>query len=234
MPDRVEGRVVVLRELARHYVRMGWYVFPCEVDGKRPATRSGFKAATGSDDQVASWWHRTPYNIGIWTGQSRLVVLDCDVKVGVKRWRPDEFEPYTDVPDHDVPIVSGLATWLGLLADRGMDWIPTYTVLTPSLGVHFYFTYDGEDIHPAVAWRHGLDIRAGGSYVVAAGSMVDDRRYELCTEDSWADFTSTPQPLPEWLRVLLEQETTPGALNHSHEVTPGKYSDVVRKLREDS
>jgi hypothetical protein len=97
-------------------------------------------------------------------------------------------------------------------------------VLTPSLGVHVYFAYDGDDIHPAVGWRPFVDIRAAGSYVVSAGSVTDVGVYEVIDDRD-------PAPLPDWLRDLLVEETKPGTKGAGHEPTPGKYADVVQKFR---
>lgn len=152
--------------------------------------------------------------------------MDCDLKVGTKRWRADDFEPYSEIPDHDLPITSGLATWLGILADRGLDWLPTYTVLTPSMGCHVYFSYDGEDIHPAVSWREALDVRAGGSYVVAAGSFIEDTRYELITNP----FNEV-MPIPSWLRDLLEQETIPASDGEIANPRPGSLKADLKDSR---
>ena len=214
--------------LAASYAARGWSVFPCVVGGKTPRTRSGFKAGTTSYDQIRTWWGREPYNIGIWTGQSRLVVLDCDLKLPTKRWRVDEFSEYREVQDHDAPIIrSGLTTWLDILAGRGLDEAPTYTVITPSYGVHFYFEDDSEGrIHPAVEWRPGIDIRAAGSYVVAAGSETDVGSYDQDLEQPWE-----PAPLPSWLRDVLVEETKPGSGLGPAEDDGSVYSIWAKKGR---
>lgn len=216
----------VLGVLAQKYAARGWAVFPCEVDGKAPATRSGFKAATTERGQIATWWRKTPYNIGIWTGASSLVVVDLDLKWTWKRWRASNLDEYAEVPDHDTPPISGLATWLDVLAERDLDWDPTYAVVTPSMGVHVYYEYDGEDIHPAVAWRRGIDIRASGSYVVAAGSETERGVYEEIPADL--------KPLPSWLRELLVEDTRPkgrGATDVPGVVSKGEVTNKIEAMR---
>lgn len=205
-----------LQNLAITYARQGWRVFPCVVGGKTPRTRSGFKAGTDNTDQLRTWWAREAYNIGIWTGASNLVVLDLDLKVPTKLWRASEWDDYREVQDHDTPVSSGLATWLDVLASRELDWIRTYTVRTPSSGVHLYFSYEGNDIHPAVGWRPFIDIRAAGSYVVAPPSVTEKGRYE---QD--LDMPGRPEPLPSWLRELLVEETRPASGDAGNEPPEG-------------
>ena len=55
----------------------------------------------------------------------------------------------------------------------------TYTVKTPTGGLHLYYTApDGPEIRNS-AGKIGplIDVRAGGGYVLAAGSVLDERAY---------------------------------------------------------
>src|SRR5260221_11523538 len=60
--------------------KLGWHVFPCVTDGKRPALRGNWQdLATTSPAQIRDWWARAAYNIGISCGPSGLVVIDLDM-----------------------------------------------------------------------------------------------------------------------------------------------------------
>ena len=85
-------------------------------------------------------------NIGIACGPARLLVLDLD--------GPDQTGPYADV-----------------LAGLGVDE-PTYTVATPR-GEHRYYHLDAGTPGLTTVGRlaAGVDTRAAGGYVVAAGSI---------------------------------------------------------------
>ncbi len=89
---------------------------------------------------------------------------------------------------------------LAVLAERsGQPWPSTYSVRTPSGGLHLYFAaIPGREIRNS-AGKIGpmVDVRAAGGYVVAAGSVVGGRAYEV------ADGSELV-PLPGWLADLLD------------------------------
>lgn len=63
------------------YAEHGWHVFPLIPRGKQPLLKGagGFLAATADVAQVRAWWTQHPSaNIGLWPGQSGLVILDVD------------------------------------------------------------------------------------------------------------------------------------------------------------
>ena len=61
-----------------------WYVFPLRPWDKRPLP--GFtrweQHATTQPLQIERWCATAPYNIGVATGPSDLLVVDCDVPKG--------------------------------------------------------------------------------------------------------------------------------------------------------
>lgn len=140
-------------EAAQLYTVFGWRVVPCRPGKKVPALKDWTNVATTSIDQVREWW-TGPYKdcgVCIVTGEaSGLYVLDVDVADGKQ----------------------GAATLKALLAKRGVAKMPeTYTVRTPSGGLHFYFKYpkDGRVIRNDAGSKlgPGLDIRGEGGQVVA-------------------------------------------------------------------
>ena len=140
----------------------GWSVFPLVPGEKTPAIRGWEQRATVDSRQIHRWWAgESCYNIGVATGKSGLVVIDLDGGRGDRP--PERFAGAHD--GHDV---------LAMLADAAGAEMPTrtYTVTTPS-GCHLYFrTPSGISFRNSaglLGWR--VDSRAGGGYVVAAGSV---------------------------------------------------------------
>ncbi|MFD5317888.1 bifunctional DNA primase/polymerase [Streptomyces sp. NPDC127098] len=165
----------------------GGHVFPLIPGSKRPAISRWEVRATTDPERIGRCWGHGPYNIGLATGPSRLVVVDLDVP------KPGEDGPHG-------------ATNLAELCERHGRPFPgdTFTVATPSGGRHLYFTAP-----PGAALRNTagklapkVDTRAGGGYVVAPGSFVDGRVYEPVRDVPVA-------PLPAWLARLLAPAPLP-------------------------
>ncbi|MFJ5897434.1 bifunctional DNA primase/polymerase [Streptomyces sp. NPDC093064] len=201
----------------------GWYVFPLRPDTKRPALhgetactgtgpcanghRKWEDRATNDPDRIQAAWSHAPYNVGIATGPSRLVVVDLDMPKG---------KSSSDAP-------SG-ATTFGALCERAGHAVPdTYRTRTASGGEHLYFTAPhglrlgntAGTIAPLV------DTRAWGGYVVAAGSITPAGRYE-------APYDRLAAPLPSWLQAILQ--SAPRASEAPSVVVAGqsrRYADVA-------
>jgi len=57
--------------------KLGFKVFPCASDGKKPITKHGLKDATTDVDLINRWWDERPRaNIGMLTQD--LIVIDVD------------------------------------------------------------------------------------------------------------------------------------------------------------
>jgi hypothetical protein len=175
-------------------VLRGWHVFPCAVGGKRPALRGNWQdLATTSPDQVREWWARAPYNIGIACGPSGLVVIDLDLP------RDDAGDDLDD--DGALFPLSG-ADRLSRLAREHGERYPggTYVVDTPSGGCHLYFSVTGERArNSAGSLAPHIDVRAGGGYVVGAGSLVGGQAYTA------RNGAREPALLPSWLGRLVAE-----------------------------
>lgn len=128
---------------------LGLPVFPCAAD-KRPTCPHGFRDATRDPEAIRTLWRRHPGPlIGVPTGAvSGIDVLDVDPRHG----------------GHD---------WLAAHADH----LPqTRTHRTRSGGWHLLFACDGRLRNSAGRLASGVDIRAGGGYVIwwpALGLAVD-------------------------------------------------------------
>jgi len=186
---------------AMEAARRGWAVFPCRPGDKRPAVPDWERRACADTDRVARYWPSAQHNVGLACGPSRLVVVDLDTH-----------SPLPD--DWGLPGVHDGRDVLALLAEwAGQPWPVTYTVTTPTGGLHLYYTApDGQRIRNS-AGKIGplIDVRGGGGYVLAAGSVLDERAYpgnpgcrELVTGGRGYEIAddSDPEPLPAWLAAL--------------------------------
>jgi hypothetical protein len=207
-------------DLAVMYAKREWFPFPLRVSEKRPATVNGFYAATNDLVRIRELWRQKDWNIGIFTGKANLVVIDLDI---------DKDDPSSWARGGPTP---GISWWLEACDKYGYDWEQTYCVATASGGMHVYFSSD-EPYPPAVGKFGALvDIRAGLSYVVAAGSETDVGIFEHFGGDD-------AMPLPEWLAALIEpipvKYVTPRE-QMNYDRREGAYQNAVdgllRKIRE--
>lgn len=152
------------------YLARGWFVFPCGQD-KQPLTTHGFLDASDDHDTVRAWWRRWPEaEIGIATGKSCLCVIDLDVDKEKRKDGIEAFEAYCGSNPHGCALIAR----------------------TPRRGRHLYYLdLDGAHGPGAdVANMRGIDVRAGGSYVIAPSGRPD--REWLEESD---DLTSPPEHL---------------------------------------
>ncbi|MFF3451295.1 bifunctional DNA primase/polymerase [Streptomyces sp. NPDC002667] len=182
----------------------GWHVFPLlpsrkipALHGERTCTGTGpcenghrkwEQRATTDADRIRAAWSRAPFNVGIATGPSGLLVVDLDTP---------EHKGSSDAPD-------GAATFRALCERAGHAVPDTYRVRTASGGTHLYFTTP-----PGIRMTNtqgtvadSVDTRAWGGYVVAAGSTTPTGTYEaLCSP--------VVAPLPSWLQSILQPASKP-------------------------
>ncbi|MFJ4121532.1 bifunctional DNA primase/polymerase [[Kitasatospora] papulosa] len=176
----------------------GWHVFPLRPADKRPALhgesvcpligdcagghRKWEDRATIDPDRIRRAWADRPFNIGIATGPSGLVVVDLDM--------PKQ-KSSTGTP-------CGVTTFRALCERAGQAVPTTYRTRTASGGHHLYFTAPPGVRLANSAGRLGklIDTRAHGGYVVAAGSFTATGPYTVTDP-------APPAPLPDWLCALL-------------------------------
>ncbi|MGK3941781.1 bifunctional DNA primase/polymerase [Streptomyces caeruleatus] len=177
----------------------GWHVFPLRPGTKRPALhgeqacprtgecanghRKWEQRATTDPDRIRAAWSRAPFNVGIATGPSGLVVVDLDMP--------------KDKGSSDAP--GGAATFAALCERAGHRVPDTYRTRTASGGEHLYLAApDGIRLaNTAGTIGELVDTRAWGGYVVAAGSHTPAGAYEaLCGSEA--------APLPSWLQSILQ------------------------------
>lgn len=194
----------------------GWHVFPVRPGTKRPALhrfdrcpRTGLCApghqgweqrATTDPDRIHAAWAAGAFNVGVATGPSGLVVIDLDAAT------PGETPP----EPWDQPGISGGEDVLAELAEQAGQPLPldTLTVATPSGGLHLYYhAPEGAALRntqgqrgAGLGWK--IDTRAAGGYVLAPGSVVNEREYTI-THDT------APAELPGWLLNALRPAPLP-------------------------
>ncbi|MEV0090062.1 bifunctional DNA primase/polymerase [Streptomyces sp. NPDC050738] len=190
-----------LPQAAQDAAARGWHVFPLIPGDKRPAIRDWAQRATTDPERIARCWAHAPYNIGIATGPSTLIVVDLDRPKTEGDTAPAEWAAHGVHDGADV---------LAVLCERHGQPFPcdTYTVRTWSGGTHLYFTApEGEplrnttgDSGKGLGWK--VDTRAVGGLVVAAGSTFNGLPYETAHEAPVA-------PLPSWLAEILRPAPLP-------------------------
>lgn len=206
------------RAVALEWVRRGFSVVPCSRTDKG-ALVPGFGRDAPAEqleqfsdpETVQAWWsgrYRRDH-VGLLTGRGRdgrgLVVIDLDMP-----------KPGAEPPAGRWAGCCGGTDVLELLArEAGVDWPDTYTVLTPSGGMHLYFLQptDGPLIGCATGDKPTpphlgplVDVRGIGGYVIAAGSYsaAQGRAYERVSPPDML-----PQPLPGWLLERLRPAAAP-------------------------
>ena len=160
-------------EFAALLAKSGLPVFPCEVNSKLPAIKNYPDRATTDQKQVKAWWNGTPKNVAVSTGHAGdggiLTVVDVDVKDG-----------------------KGGDTTLFQLEAEGFEFPPTFEVKTPSNGRHLYYNAPIALRQGVNTLGQGIDTRCVGGYVLAPGSVIDDRKYEVVNKSHIA-------AAPAWL-----------------------------------
>jgi hypothetical protein len=178
-------------------------VFPLRPGSKTPAVEDWPRQATIDAEQITRWWREAPYNIGVATGPSGLLVIDLDQpKAGEavpEPWRSRGATSGRDVLDQ-------------LAADADQAMPRTWTVTTPSGGHHLYYRQpDGTELGNSagrLGWK--IDTRGHGGYVVGAGSVIHGQRYR-------ADVIRRPASLPDWIAAAL---TPPPAVDPTPSSAP--------------
>jgi hypothetical protein len=202
--------------LLRHALALaacGWHVFPCAIGGKQPALQGNWQhLATTNRARIHRWWTHAPFNIGIACGPSGLVVIDLDIP-----------------KDDGDTAATGMESLTELCQLHGQPYPDdTFAVTTPR-GTHLYFQAPASPVRNSAS-RLGplIDIRGAGGYVVAPGSRVGGRAYEV------AD-AARPAPLPGWIASLLEDRpATAAARQLPAPGTPQAIPYVLAALRDET
>lgn len=184
---------------------MGLWVFPLKPGTKVPATPHGQDDASNDLATVSAWFRQYPNaNWGIHCAPSGLYVVDVDCGEGK----------------------TGQESWDALVREHGH--VDTFTVRTQSGGLHFYYRMPEADALTNTAGKLGkhIDTRGNG-YVVAPGSKVNGREYEVVNDVPVAD-------LPQWVAEAVRKPARPApapTATTSLFSTVASADDVLERVR---
>ncbi|EFE72622.1 bifunctional DNA primase/polymerase [Streptomyces viridosporus ATCC 14672] len=206
------------RSVAMVWLRRGLPVIPCSRVDKGPMVAGFGRDATAEElapfsdpRQVWDWWSGRfrRAHVGILTGRGAgrgLLVIDLDVR-----------KEGTDLPPEYAYAYSGVDILERMATEAGEPWPDTYSVITPSGGVHLYFRQPEEG--PLIGCATGagptaphlgplIDVRGVGGLVIAAGSYSAAQGIAY---RRMSDSGDRPQPLPGWLLERLRPAAAPAA-----------------------
>ncbi len=167
---------------------MGFRVYPLAPRSKVPVAGShGYKDATCDVEQVSDWLRGTPQaNWAIATGTiNGVFVVDVDPRNGGNE---------------------SLAT-----LEKQFGPLPaTPTVETGGGGRHFYFAMPAGLTFGGTVLADGIDVKADGGGVVAAGSMHESGTMYVYAEGMGLDEIEVAQA-PSWLIETLNSRRAPGS-----------------------
>lgn len=221
-----------LRKVALEAADAGLFVFPVREGSKLPVFHGSKdckergvcagghlgweQRATRDPEQIRRWWSNgSRTNVGIACGPSRLVVIDLDTgDEPLAEWRG---------------ATTGLEVLGRVAAAHGAEIPATYAVATPTGGAHLYFRMpDGLELRNTqggVGHSIGplVDTRAGGGFVVGAGSARPEGRYTVTRH-------GVVEQLPEWLATLLTPPPPPEPRSEPLQLPTDRANTYVKAI----
>ncbi len=180
---------MVSEQIIQHLTGKGLYVFPVQFNKKPYSGSQGWKDATNDPIEAIGVFKKRPGAlIAVATEPSNLIIFDVDN-------HPDEL-------DDDGKPKDGLKSFREIRAAHG-NFPRTWTVKTPSGGLHFYFTTTTNFKRAVGRLAPGIDLLSKGSYVVVPTEM-DACKYRFVEGCSWYDMDQ-PAPCPQWILDWLEE-----------------------------
>jgi hypothetical protein len=186
----------------------GFHIFPVARGAKVPHPAAGEwgKTATNDRNQIEYFWTRVDpqANIGVACKPSQLLVVDLDVPKDPWKLKGTEWE-YLHAGYG--PYVSGEQVWDEIVYKlAGHDFPDTYTVMTPSGGIHLYYWWPATlgPMSQASPVKGVIDVRGNGGqwggYVVGEGSRVGNGSYVDTRPGYQIAFA------PDWLVEMVRQK----------------------------
>lgn len=177
---------------ALQYATAGIPVFPVRED-KTPYINQWEQQATTDKTQIEKWFREICLggcNFGAAIGRADIVVIDTD-----RHGKGDGEESLS-----------------ALEAEGGFCFPETFTVHTPSGGVHRYYKASGYRSKNNL--REALDVKSNGGYVVIAGSRTEKGEYTIYKGDLSTIADMPGEFLEKYGRRVTEKtkpgETVPG------------------------
>lgn len=173
-------------ELAKFYFDNNITIFKLQQNSKRSITPkwTTYKNKQNSfyDSYYIPYFVRHKGNIAINCETSNLIVVDCDVKNegidGIKNFK----ELFTE---EEFKIIEN-----------------TFTVFTPSKGLHYYFKTSKLVNTTHSKLTQGVDVQCIGAYIVAPPSIIDGNEYTIISH------ANKINPIPDFLLNKLLQLNT--------------------------
>lgn len=215
----------------------GFHIFPVARGAKVPHPAAGEwgKTATNDRNQIEYFWTRVDpqANIGVACKPSQLLVVDLDVPKDPWKLKGTEWE-YLHAGYG--PYVSGEQVWDEIEFKYGAA-PGTYSVMTPSGGIHHYFWWPAAlgPMSQASPVKGVIDVRGNGGqyggYVLAEGSQVGNSAY-LPPYGDGVPIAFAPDWLVEMVRQKPQQPAVrrpkglmqPGAISWSGLVDSVRYA----------
>lgn len=197
-----------LANAALEYADLGFPVFPCVPNAKRPLTERGNLDASTDPDVIAEWWEAYPdANIGIAT--AGLIVIDVD---GEGNAWPNDPEKAVDLSNTALSITPRGGRHFIYRQPAGAGWRNTAGTLAPQ-----------------------VDTRADGGYILAAPSMVNGKPYQWVNDlPEPADLPTPPPWLADALNNLATANGAPGTRTDApvdgNEIPSGQRNHTLARL----
>lgn len=195
-------------DIALSLAQRGFRLFPQDRN-KRPLLKGWPEEASSDPERIRDWARQHPTgNFAVATGKrSGILVLDVDVKGGQDGLKElEELELF-------------------------VNFEPTYTVRTPSGGLHRYFRYPAtaEKVLSRPLQGHpGLEIKADGGCITLPGSFYKDGREYVLVEDR--ELAECPAALLSLIQASAP-EAGPAPLPHDLETIPRGERNVYLTRR---
>lgn len=201
-----------LLEAALKYAKMGWAVFPCSPDTKKPLTPHGCKDAKKDLGAIRAWWQRYPNaSIAVATGSmSNLIMIDEDL---------DEIEG-KDGP-HNM-----------MLWERENGDLPeTVVVITGRGGRHRYFKYYKDDIRNRAGIIKDVDVRGEGGYAILPPSRHPNGTiYEWESSPDEIEIAEVDENVLKFLAIGKEIKEKGQKLKLDNVIQSGQRNTTMHKL----
>jgi hypothetical protein len=179
------------KDAALSLANRGLRVFPCS--GKVPIVTDWEHSASNSPFAIGLKWDAVPNALpAIPVGAHGLVVIDCDRK-----------------PNG----IDGVATFLALCTEKGVDLSNAFAVETASGGIHLYFRTQTPYSNARGSLPDGVDVRGVGGFVIAPGAVLPDGRSYRHVAGSWDAIPALPDALGALLRE--KRHSAPAVLPES-------------------
>jgi len=165
-----------MKEIINYYSKIGFYTFPVGAN-KQPLTPNGYKDATLDLAVWEQWINKfNPQALAVDCGRSKLVVIDIDVK------RVDGFKSLEKL-------------------ELGIDYKNSFCSMTPTKGMHIFFTNNtNKPIKNSISrLGEGIDVKSNGGYVVLPPSEIATGIYA-----KYGLWKGRPANIPDKLLKLLE------------------------------